>query len=67
LGNLFVFLSKIKQVMSITFFPIYGITLGINYCDSTLQEIETEEGVEEHVIQILIFIFGINIVWQTNG
>lgn len=53
--------------MSITFFPIYGITLGINYCDSTLQEIETPEGVEEHVIQILIFIFGINIVWQTNG
>jgi hypothetical protein len=67
LGNLFVLLSKIKQMISITFFPIYGITVGLNYCDSKLQEIETPEGVEERVIQIMLFVFGINIVWQTNG
>lgn len=54
-------------MISITFFPIYGITVGLNYCDSKLQEIETPEGVEERVIQIMLFVFGINIIWQTNG
>jgi dipeptide/tripeptide permease len=53
--------------LGITFYPIYGITLGINYCDSTLMQTELEDGSEEHVIQILLLFFGINIFWYSNG
>ena len=52
-------------LIGITFFPIYGLTVGINYIDSTLQGEEVVDQ-EEHVIQFLLLFFGFNIFWFTD-
>jgi hypothetical protein len=52
-------------LIGITFFPIYGLTIGINYIDSTLQGEEVVDQ-EEHVIQFLLLFFGFNIFWFTD-
>jgi hypothetical protein len=52
-------------LIGITFFPIYGLTIGINYIDSTLQGTEVVDQ-EEHVIQFLLLFFGFNIFWFTD-
>ena len=52
-------------LIGITFFPIYGLTIGINYIDSTLQGAEVVDQ-EEHVIQFLLLFFGFNIFWFTD-
>jgi hypothetical protein len=52
-------------LFGITFFPIYGLTIGINYIDSTLQGTEVVDQ-EEHVIQFLLLFFGFNIFWFTD-
>lgn len=52
-------------LIGITFFPIYGLTIGINYTDSTLQGEEIVDQ-EEHVIQFLLLFFGFNIFWFTD-
>ena len=51
--------------LGITFFPIYGLTIGINYIDSDLQGLERTDGMREHVFQILILVFGFNIIWYS--
>jgi len=51
--------------LAITFFPIYGLTIGINYIDSDLQGLERTDGMREHVFQILFFVFGFNIIWYS--
>lgn len=51
--------------LAITFFPIYGLTLGINYIDNELQDVKRTDGMREHVIQILLFFFGFNIIWYS--
>jgi hypothetical protein len=66
LGNIFVLLPKTQRMnLAITFFPIYGITIGINYIDSDLQGLERTDGMREHVFQILFFVFGFNIIWYS--
>jgi hypothetical protein len=66
LGNIFVLLQKTQGMnLAITFFPIYGLTLGINYIDNELQDVERTDGMREHVIQILLFFFGFNIIWYS--
>ena len=52
-------------VFGITFFPIYGLTVGINYIDSTLQGSEVEDQ-EEHVVQFLLLFFGFNVFWFSD-
>lgn len=52
-------------LIGITFFPIYGLTIGINYIDSTLKGEEIVNK-EEHVIQFLLLFFGFNIFWFTD-
>lgn len=52
-------------IFGITFFPIYGLTIGINYIDSTLKGEEIVDR-EEHVIQFLLLFFGFNIFWFTD-
>ena len=66
MGNIFVLLQKTQGMnLAITFFPIYGITFGINYIDNELQEVERTDGMREHVIQILLFLFGFSIIWYS--
>ena len=52
-------------LIGITFFPIYGLTIGINYIDSTLKGEEIVDR-EEHVLQFLLLFFGFNIFWFTD-
>lgn len=52
-------------LFGITFFPIYGLTVGINYIDSTLKGEEMVDR-EEHVLQFLLLFFGFNIFWFTD-
>ncbi len=66
MGNIFVLLQKTQGMnLAITFFPIYGLTLGINYIDNELQDVERTDGMREHVIQILLLVFGFNIIWYS--
>ncbi len=66
MGNIFVLLQKTQRMnLAITFFPIYGLTLGINYIDNELQDVERTDGMREHIIQILLFFFGFNIIWYS--
>lgn len=51
--------------LAITFFPIYGLTFGINYIDNELQGLQRTDGMREHVFQILLFFFGFNIIWYS--
>lgn len=49
--------------MYITFFPIYGLSFGINYWDTHMQEEEDQPDTPEYMIQVLIGIFGISFHW----
>ena len=51
--------------LAITFFPIYGLTIGINYIDSDLQDVQRTDGMREHVFQVLLLIFGFIIIWYS--
>ena len=46
-------------LFGITFFPIYGLTVGINYIDSTLKGEEIVDR-EEHVLQFLLLFTVLN-------
>jgi len=54
------------KVFSVTFFPIYGLTFGVNYIDDTLAGVETESNKETHTIQLLLGFFGFNFSWFTD-
>lgn len=50
--------------MYVTFFPIYGLALGVNYWDTHMKpEDEPHEDTPEYMIQVFIFIFGISFHW----
>jgi hypothetical protein len=51
--------------MYITFFPIYGVVLGVNYTDSYARGKEPTHH-NEHQLQLLCFLFGITIGWYTD-
>ena len=49
--------------MYLQIFPIYGFSVGFNYWNYTMDEIESDE--TEHLFQILIGIIGISFhVWR---
>ena len=56
MGNIFVLLQKTQGMnLAITFFPIYGLTLGINYIDNELQDVQRTDGMrgsEEHTSEL---------------
>ena len=51
----------------VVFFPIYGLTVGINYWNSKMDEwpdwVDTQEDEEQHMIQIFLFFFGTSFIW----
>jgi len=54
--------------MYIQIFPIYGLTFGFNYWNSDMDGFEDEELFEtEHLLQVLIGIFGISFhIWRSK-
>lgn len=52
--------------LSLVFFPIYGLALGITY-SSEEQEEEEEEVLEygyEHTVQFYLLVFGFSIIYS---
>ena len=48
--------------MYVTLFPIYGLCLGVNYCDTGMKQDEDphpEGDSPEYMIQLFVGIFGI--------
>ena len=53
-------------LLGITYYPIYGLTVGINYIDDTLQQNDYIDNKERHALQFLLLFFGFNIFWFTD-
>jgi hypothetical protein len=51
--------------MFLTFFPIYGCTVGISYTDSFTRG-EEPTNHNTHQLQFLCFLFGVTIGWYTD-
>lgn len=54
-------------MFEIVFFPLYGITVGVNYWNTTMDQwpdwMEDEEEEVQHMIQIFCFFFGFSVIW----
>lgn len=47
--------------LQITFFPIFGMVLGINYASGKYEAFEMQE--DERIVQIMFLVFGVSILW----
>jgi len=45
----------------VTFFPIFGLILGVNFASGQYEAFEMQE--DERMIQIMFLVFGISILW----
>lgn len=44
-------------LFGITFYPIYGLTIGINYIDDTLQQNDYIDNKERHALQFYYYFW----------
>jgi hypothetical protein len=49
-------------MFGISFFPIYGIVVGVHIKDSAMDGLDVEEG-DYIMVQFLFFIFGISFIY----
>jgi len=47
--------------LQITFFPIFGMVLGLNYASGKYEAFEMQE--DERMVQIMFLVFGVSILW----
>lgn len=52
-------------MLQIDIFPLYGVTIGINYSNEDLEMMEIVADDKRHTIQLFFFVFGLNIHWYT--
>ena len=65
-GKNFIFtFTKNLRMFEIEFFPLYGFTVGFNYSNDDLLDINEEKDFK-HTIQVFIGIFGFNINWYID-
>ena len=54
--------------LSLVFFPIYGLALGITYSSEEQEEEEKQEEVleygDEHTVQFYLLVFGFSIIYS---
>ena len=50
-------------MLEISFFPIYGFMLGINYWNEELDELENKHPDTQHMIQVMFLFFGVSFAW----
>jgi hypothetical protein len=55
-------------MFEVVFFPLYGLTIGINYWNSSMDQWpdwmeEPKDEEEQHMIQIFCFVFGFSLIW----
>lgn len=58
-----------NQMFEIRFFPIYGVAAGVNYWDTYMDydlEDFKEDGESVHILQILLFLFGVSVIWYKS-
>jgi len=56
-------------MFEIRFFPIYGVAAGVNYWDTYMDydlEDFKEDGESVHILQILLFLFGVSVIWYKS-
>ena len=65
-GKNFIFtFTKNLRMFEVEFFPLYGFTVGFNYSNDDLLDINEEKDFK-HTIQVFIGIFGFNINWYID-
>ena len=50
--------------LSLVFFPIYGLALGITYSSEEQEEEEVLEYGDEHIVQFYLLVFGFSIIYS---
>ena len=51
--------------MYIQLFPIYGFMVGINYWNSNMEELASDQDETEHLFQLMVGIIGISFhIWR---
>ena len=51
--------------MYIQLFPIYGFMVGINYWNSNMEELVSDQDETEHLFQLMVGIIGISFhIWR---
>ena len=50
--------------LSLVFFPIYGLALGITYSSEEQEEEEVLEYGDEHTVQFYLLVFGFSIIYS---
>ena len=50
-------------MIEINFVPVYGAIVGLNYWNDTMSEDDQDYDDCQHIIQVFLFIFGINFIW----
>ena len=50
--------------LSLVFFPIYGLALGITYSSEDQEEEEVLEYGDEHIVQFYLLVFGFSIIYS---
>jgi len=54
-------------MFEVVFFPLYGVTVGINYWNTTMDQwpdwMEDDEEEVQHMVQIFCFVFGFSVIW----
>ena len=50
--------------LSLVFFPIYGLALGITYSSDEQEEEEVLEYGYEHTVQFYLLVFGFSIIYS---
>ena len=55
---------KTLTKLSLVFFPIYGLALGITYSSEEKEEEEVLEYGDEHIVQFYLLVFGFSIIYS---
>lgn len=50
-------------MFEVSFFPLYGLMVGFNYWNENMNVEETEHKDVQHIVQIMVLIFGFSVTW----
>ena len=51
------------RMFEVSFFPLYGLMIGFNYWNENMNLEENEHKDVQHIIQIMVLIFGFSVTW----
>ena len=65
-GNFICTFTQNTTMFEINFFPIYGAMIGFNYWNENFSDKENQHDDVQHMVQIMILIFGISFIWYED-